>query len=174
MLIRMRPRAPRLGRREAVQEAQERGTQVLTSGVRELHLPLNPGRPDNSECTTGLYRVVKQGGLSDACFAMQDQDATAGVIEQPVEHLAATRSRPNNCLPDEAVDDLTVMSPRFLVEEGDPRTIDDETKRSRAGDLLRRRRRSSYDIPSAWRASRHLHRSMVPASTVARQHRALG
>jgi hypothetical protein len=60
----------------------------MTAGVRELHFRLNPGRPDNSEHTTGLDRIVEQGGLSNACFAMHDQHAAATVVEQPIEHLA--------------------------------------------------------------------------------------
>ena len=77
-----------MGRREPVDEVEEWGTQQLSCGVWELHFRLNPGGPDNSEYTTSLDRILEQGGLSDAWFAMYDEHTAARIIEQPVEHLA--------------------------------------------------------------------------------------
>ena len=76
--------------REVLDEVKDRQAQLLDRGVRKLHFRLDPGRPDNPERSTGVDRVLEQGSLSDACFAMHDQHATARIIEQAVQRLALT------------------------------------------------------------------------------------
>ena len=64
-----------LGRREAQHNLEERGTQLLDRRERELHLPLDPERPDDPKPARRLDRVVEQRGLADARFAMDHQHA---------------------------------------------------------------------------------------------------
>ena len=80
-----------LGLREALHEREERGTQLLHRRERELHLRLDPERPGDPKPAPGLDRVLEQGGLADARFAMHHQHAAApaaDAVQQPVEHLA--------------------------------------------------------------------------------------
>ena len=64
-----------LGLRETVDKVKERGTQLLNRCERELHLGFDPGRPGGPKPARSLDRVVEQGGLADARFAMHDQHA---------------------------------------------------------------------------------------------------
>jgi hypothetical protein len=74
-----------------LQKLGERGAQLLNRRERELHLRLDPGRRGDPKSARSLCRVLEEGGLADARFAMHHQHAAAHAahaVQQPVEHLA--------------------------------------------------------------------------------------
>ena len=80
-----------LGMWEACHKLEERRTQLLNRRERELHLRLHPGRPGNPKLAPSRGRVLEQGGLADARFAVHHHHPAtpaAHAIQQSVEHLA--------------------------------------------------------------------------------------
>ena len=82
-----------LGLRQAVQKVEERRAQLLSRGEGDLHLRVDADGPGEPERAGGLDRVLEQGGLADARFAMEHQHPPASAADagqQPVQRLAFT------------------------------------------------------------------------------------
>ena len=80
-----------LGRREARHELEERSTELLSRGERELHLRLDSRHLRDPESAPSLGRVLEEGRLADAGFAMHHQyaaTAAARAVQESVEHPA--------------------------------------------------------------------------------------
>jgi len=83
--------ALRLG--QAVQKVQEGRAKLLSRGERDLHLCLDADRPGEAKRASGLRRILEQGGLADARFAVEHQHAPASAaraVQQPVERRTFT------------------------------------------------------------------------------------
>ena len=80
-----------LGLGQAVKKVEEGRAQLLSRGERDLHLCLDADRPGEPKRASSFRRILEQGGLADARFAVEHQHAPASAaraVQQSVEHLA--------------------------------------------------------------------------------------
>ena len=74
--------------RQALTEREDRRAELLDTGERELHLPLDPGAAHDPHVRRLRDRVVQQRCLADAGFAVHDERAAApvaGRLHQPAQ-----------------------------------------------------------------------------------------
>jgi hypothetical protein len=84
-----------LGSGQMLRSIEQRRAQLLQRRVRELHLSLDPDRPQYPELPSLLDRPLQQRGLPDPRFTVHHQDAAFAVassLEQPPQHLALAAS----------------------------------------------------------------------------------
>jgi hypothetical protein len=71
-----------------LEAAEQWAAELVQAGVRELHLGLDAGRPDDAASGGSREEVLQQLGLADAWLAAQDQGRTApgpGARQEVVE-----------------------------------------------------------------------------------------
>jgi hypothetical protein len=77
-----------LRERQTLPKIQDRRTELLDSGKRELHLAFDPCGTDNSHGRGPLHRVVEERRLADSGLAVDDERAAVAVacgLHQPVQ-----------------------------------------------------------------------------------------
>ena len=96
--------ASRCGSRQTLAKRQDRRTELLDRGERELHLALDAGGPDDPERPGPRHRVVEERGLADSRVAMDDErrrhtrrGRTPPIGRQPLARAPgpATATRPH-------------------------------------------------------------------------------